>query len=64
MAFFDPTHRAAGSVLAGRVAHLFTRPLGLLRDALERQATRRTLNALSDAQLEDIGLTRGDIDHL
>jgi len=61
MAFFDPTRRASGSILAGRMASFMTRPFGALTDWNERRATRKALANLSDQQLDDIGLCRGDI---
>ena len=62
MAFFDPTARAAGSTLAGRLGHLMTRPLGLFAEWNDRRITRKALSRLSDHELDDIGLTRADID--
>lgn len=62
MAYFDLTARAAGTTLAGRLAHLMTRPLGVLADWNARRVTRKLLNRLSDHELDDIGLTRDEID--
>lgn len=61
MALFE-THRAPthGSVSVGILGTLFT----LYADWAERRATRAALLQLSDRELDDIGLTRGDIDRV
>ena len=48
------THRPT----AGLFTHLFAR----LRAAQEARATRKALMRLTDRELDDIGLCRGDID--
>ena len=40
---------------------LFARALGMISTWNERRATRNALSQLSDRELDDIGLTRGDI---
>lgn len=59
MALFE-THRAPATLnpTAGLLGTLFT----LYADWAERRATRATLHKLSDRELDDIGLTRGDIE--
>lgn len=59
MALFE-THRAPAHVnpTAGFLGTLFT----VYADWSERRATRAMLHRLSDRELDDIGLTRGDID--
>ena len=59
MALFE-THRAPAQAhtSAGLIGTLFT----LYADWAERRATRATLSQLSDRELDDIGLSRGDID--
>ena len=39
----------------------FARALGMISTWNERRATRNALSQLSDRELDDIGLTRGDI---
>ena len=47
-------HTAKRAVFAGLVAPILR--------ALERSRQRRALHGLSDAQLRDVGLTRGEIE--
>jgi uncharacterized protein YjiS (DUF1127 family) len=61
MAFFDTTRPADAGLRRGAVAlHL----LAGLRTWNARRTTRAALSRLSDRQLDDIGLVRGDIDDL
>ena len=63
MAAFDtlrPT--AASSVFAGRFGALFTSAFAALAQWNDARLTRNALSALSDRELDDIGLVRGDID--
>lgn len=50
-----------GAVAASRFVAFFERALDVLQARRSAQATAAELSALSDSQLEDIGLTRGDI---
>ncbi|QDC10983.1 DUF1127 domain-containing protein [Oceanicola sp. D3] len=59
--FFDPTARASGSTLAGKLAHFLTRPAGVIADWNDRRITRKALSKLSNRELDDIGLSRADI---
>ena len=63
MAAFDYTRAPAASTgfltrFGAQLAHVF----GAFAAWKDAQATRRALNELSDRELEDIGLVRGDID--
>ncbi|MCR8725131.1 DUF1127 domain-containing protein [Frigidibacter sp. ROC022] len=62
MAFFETT-RTAGLASAGRPS-LISTALGRLAAWNEARITRRALERLSDHELDDIGLCRGDIDHI
>ena len=65
MAVLD-THRtpSALSVLSDRLGAGFTYGLRKVADWHDLAMTRRQLKALSDHQLDDIGLHRGAIDEL
>ncbi|WP_232530326.1 DUF1127 domain-containing protein [Pacificitalea manganoxidans] len=43
---------------------MFTRLLGRLHDWNDTRLTRKALSALTDRELDDIGLTRSDVDAL
>jgi uncharacterized protein YjiS (DUF1127 family) len=61
MAFFDTTRPAAAGI------NLSDRAFGLFRGLRAwnaRRSTRAALSRLSDRELDDIGLVRGDIDNL
>lgn len=45
-----------------RIDALFSRASHALTEWNDRRATRNALSRLSDRELEDIGLTRGEID--
>lgn len=63
MAAFDTTRTAYGSVMA--VSRFSDFVMGLVGSVVawnDARVTRKTLEALSDRELEDIGLVRGDID--
>ncbi|MBY6154072.1 DUF1127 domain-containing protein [Vannielia litorea] len=61
MAYFDPTTRASGSTLAGKITAFLTRPAGALADWNDRRVTRKALSKLTDRELDDIGLSRSEI---
>ncbi|MEX0285026.1 MAG: DUF1127 domain-containing protein [Paracoccaceae bacterium] len=46
----------------GRIASTFASLFGALAEWNDARVTRNALNQLSDRELEDIGLIRGDID--
>lgn len=62
MAFFETT-RTAGLASAGRASFIstFFARLAAWNDA---RVTRKALDMLSDHELDDIGLRRGDIDSI
>ncbi|MEO0938720.1 MAG: DUF1127 domain-containing protein [Pseudomonadota bacterium] len=63
MATFDITRTTYGSAtFAGRVAEFFGGLSAALIAWNDARVTRKALNELSDRELEDIGLIRGDID--
>ncbi|MGV6847083.1 MAG: DUF1127 domain-containing protein [Marinibacterium sp.] len=63
MASFDTTRPTFGaSGFAGRLAFPFVALIGAIRTWNDARVTRQALSRLSDRELEDIGLTRGDID--
>jgi uncharacterized protein YjiS (DUF1127 family) len=41
-----------------------TRAVVAIKDWNDARVTRKALSALSDRELDDIGLCRGDIDHI
>ena len=62
MAAFDTTRPAYGS--ASAVSGFFSRVLATVVAWNDARVTRKALSALSDRELEDIGLARGDIEHV
>ncbi len=63
MAAFDttrPTHVSNG--LFGRFAFPVTALVGAITDWNDARVTRNSLSRLTDRELEDIGLGRGDIE--
>jgi uncharacterized protein YjiS (DUF1127 family) len=58
MTTFDTSRPVAGPRVLGSVADLFAR-LAAWNDA---RVTRGALSRLTDRELDDIGLSRGDID--
>jgi uncharacterized protein YjiS (DUF1127 family) len=64
MALFD-TARPAGLVgNAQRIGGMFVSAFGAVSAWNDVRVTRNTLETLTNRQLEDIGLTRGDIDRV
>ncbi|MFV2002461.1 MAG: DUF1127 domain-containing protein [Paracoccaceae bacterium] len=65
MAAFDTTRPSSSGIGSGRglngVVHSL---LSAFTDWNDRRATRKTLNQLSDRELADIGLVRGDINNI
>ncbi|GAA6187761.1 DUF1127 domain-containing protein [Litorivita sp. NS0012-18] len=53
------TPALSGSI--SRAAYVAVRSVALIRETLAARKTRAMLLALSDAQLEDIGLNRADV---
>jgi uncharacterized protein YjiS (DUF1127 family) len=62
MAAFDTTRTAYGS--ASAVSRFFVSALESIVAWNDSRVTRKALSALSDRELEDIGLIRGDIDRV
>ena len=63
MAAFDITRTNYGAPgLFGRIGAAFTGVLGMVVAWNDARVTRNALAKLSDRELEDIGLVRGDID--
>ena len=55
---------AAGALSGGRVSAVFTNAFATLSTWNDARITRKALGKLSDRELDDIGLCRGDIDQL
>ncbi|WP_158968883.1 DUF1127 domain-containing protein [Chachezhania sediminis] len=64
MAAFDTTRTAHRVGLIGRVGHMFTTLRGAYASWVDARTTRDALSRLSDQELADIGLLRGDIDSI
>ncbi|WP_170572911.1 DUF1127 domain-containing protein [Ruegeria atlantica] len=63
MAALDTTRITTGSFgLVGRIGATFASVANAAIEWSDARATRNALNSLSDRELEDIGLCRGDID--
>ncbi len=60
MAYYTTTHPASDS----RLRRTFTALLAEFSAWREAVATRNALSRLTDAELSDIGLTRGDLDEM
>lgn len=63
MAVFD-AHRPAAFGTAPRAGNVFSRLFAAFADWNDARVTRNALNKLTDRELEDIGLCRGDIDYV
>ncbi|MDJ0822439.1 MAG: DUF1127 domain-containing protein [Paracoccaceae bacterium] len=64
MAAFDTTRPLAAAGSAGRIGNFFANAFGALAAWNDARVTRNSLEKLSDRELEDIGLIRGDIDNV
>ncbi|MEL7099754.1 MAG: DUF1127 domain-containing protein [Pseudomonadota bacterium] len=65
MATFDISRTTYGATtLAGRIAGVFSMLSGAFIAWNDARVTRHALEALSDRELEDIGLIRGDIENV
>jgi uncharacterized protein YjiS (DUF1127 family) len=62
MAFYDNARIAHGLGFATRAATVFTRIAEAVTAWNDARVTRKALAQLSDRELDDIGLCRGDID--
>lgn len=61
MAVIDTTRTHAAT---GFVGHTLAKIAGAVTSWMDARATRKALEHLSDRELDDIGLTRGDITRL
>lgn len=61
MATIANTHAPLGAVNVLRVVDFFTAVKDTVVDWNDARVTRKALSALSDTQLDDIGLSRADI---
>lgn len=65
MAAFDTTRTTYGSTgLFGRIGLAFYAAASALVSWNDARMSKKTLNALSDRELADIGLSRGDIEDI
>lgn len=63
MAAFDTTRPVYGAApVAGQVKGFMSNLIATMIAWNDARATRKALNALTDRELDDIGLVRGDID--
>lgn len=62
MALFETTRSTDGLGLGGHRANVFAAAFAALAQWNDARVTRKALAALSDHELDDIGLCRGDID--
>ncbi|MBV2359944.1 DUF1127 domain-containing protein [Thalassococcus sp. CAU 1522] len=62
MAALDTTRPFAAAGSAGRSAGIFATLVGAFAAWNDARLTRKSLSALTDRELDDIGLCRGDID--
>jgi uncharacterized protein YjiS (DUF1127 family) len=63
MALFDTTRpMAQGHLLGGRVSKSVAALISTIAQWNDARVTRNALGRLSDLELDDIGLSRGDID--
>jgi len=65
MTAFDANRSAfAVSVTAGRISYMLVSALGAISAWNDTRVTRKSLSKLSNRELDDIGLTRSDIDRV
>jgi uncharacterized protein YjiS (DUF1127 family) len=65
MGAFETTRSAPfGATSAHNVIQFVSNALGMVKDWNDARVTRKALSTLSDRELDDIGLCRGDIDHI
>lgn len=62
MAAFDTTRTQQGALIGGRLFNIVSLLVSSVRDWNDARITRHALAKLSDRELEDIGLCRGDIE--
>ena len=64
MAAIDNTRAQIGTGFFARINDLFTNAFSTLSTWNDARVTRNALSQLSDRELEDIGLCRGDIEYV
>jgi uncharacterized protein YjiS (DUF1127 family) len=65
MSAFETTRPAPfGATATYRAIQSVTNVLASLKSWNDARVTRKALSSLSDRELDDIGLCRGDIDHI
>jgi uncharacterized protein YjiS (DUF1127 family) len=65
MAAFETTRSAPfGATSTYHFIQFVSNALGMVKDWNDARVTRKALSTLSDRELDDIGLCRGDIDHI
>lgn len=62
MAAFDTSRPAQGTLFGGRLSQIASSVIAAVATWNDSRVTRNALAKLSDRELDDIGLTRGDID--
>jgi len=63
MATYEPARTAPlGAIYASRLAHVLTGSTSAFQNWNSGRVTRNALSKLSNRELDDIGLCRGDID--
>ena len=65
MGAFETTRSAPfGATSTYNFFQFVSNALGMVKDWNDARVTRKALSTLSDRELDDIGLCRGDIDHI
>ena len=64
MTTYDVNTSAGPSSHTGRTRSIFATLLAKVHAWNDARITRQTLNALDDRELDDIGLSRGDIERI
>lgn len=65
MAVFTTPHLASdGFLIGGRPTSTITKLINTIAGWNDTRVTRKALSKLSDRELDDIGLNRGDIDNI
>ena len=62
MSAFDTTRISTHAGPAARIGAIFTAAVGSFAVWNDARVTRKSLSSLTDRELDDIGLSRGDID--
>lgn len=62
MALFDTVRPATSTGSAQRIGSMFVAAFGVASAWNDARITRKAMGSLSDRELQDIGMVRGDID--